>query len=32
VFTDELVTVTEDRLALSTVFAGYPVALLVREG
>jgi (1->4)-alpha-D-glucan 1-alpha-D-glucosylmutase len=32
VFTDELVTVTEDRLALSTVFATYPVALLVSEG
>ena len=32
VFTDESVTVAEDRLALSTVFATYPVALLVSEG
>jgi (1->4)-alpha-D-glucan 1-alpha-D-glucosylmutase len=32
VFTDESVTVAEDGLALSTVFATYPVALLVSEG
>jgi (1->4)-alpha-D-glucan 1-alpha-D-glucosylmutase len=31
VFTDEVVTVTEDGLALSAVFAGFPVALLVSE-
>ncbi len=32
VFTDESVTVAEDGLALSTVLATYPVALLVNEG
>ena len=32
VFTDEIVTVAEDGLALSTVFATYPVALFVSEG
>jgi (1->4)-alpha-D-glucan 1-alpha-D-glucosylmutase len=31
VFTDETVTVAEDGLALSTVFAAYPVGLLVNE-
>jgi len=32
VFTDETVTVAEDGLALSTVFATYPVGLFVSEG
>ena len=32
VFTDEIVTVAEDGVALDTVFATYPVALFVSEG
>jgi hypothetical protein len=32
VFTDESVTVAEDGLRLSSIFATYPVALLLSEG
>jgi maltooligosyltrehalose synthase len=32
VFTEETVTVAEDGLALSSVFASYPVGLFVNEG
>ncbi len=32
VFTDESVTVAEDGLPLSSIFAKYPVALLLSEG